>query len=156
MGHLISLIPMLDVYVSRSCFQIKGHHYLLPAICHSAPSTHNTFSLEQAAIDQAGLSDWFIMEFFFFAMSTFEDELRREGLLVDLDALPMQAVSGGTTGGWMMDQDNWQVRKKTFFHCISLRLPKPQGLSFVFIVSERELLLASSSTARQIMERRWP
>jgi ABC-type multidrug transport system permease subunit len=76
----------------------------------------NIFSLE-AAIDQVGLSDYIIVEVFSFflllssfllncfIMSSFEDELRRQGLLEDLAALPALAVSGrvpSTTGGCRM------------------------------------------------------
>ena len=153
-------IPLLDARSSDRASKSRVIVILFRLFRHSAPSTHNIFSLE-AAIDQAGLSDYIIVEvflFFFFLpfiMSTFEDELRRQGLLEDLAALPALAVSGrvpSTTGGCRMIlaflvvlegiPEGFQVRKRRLIRCISLRLPKPKGFLFVFIVSEKDPLLA--------------
>jgi hypothetical protein len=65
--------------------------------------------------------------FRFLPMSHFKDELRREGFLEDLAALPSLSVDGvpSTTGGWMIGAflvlvelaQEWQVRKKRHTFC---------------------------------------
>ena len=64
-------------------------------------------------------------------MSNFEDELCCQGFLDDLAALLALVVDGRA---WLP--------------------PKPREPSFVFIISETELLLESKETVRPITERR--
>jgi hypothetical protein len=98
------LDPTHDSFSFRSCQVPKGHLSPLPSICQKAIFLLTIYFSLEAALDQAGsIVDLHCSIFSFFRflpMSHFEDELRRQGFLEDLAALPSLSVDGvpSTTG----------------------------------------------------------